>query len=116
MTPERPAALIALVCFAHVLTLMGVFAFPALLPMFIAEWSLTNAQAGWISGIPLAANAISVSVLVSLTDRIDARYIFGAGALLGALALAGFALLASGFWSALIFRALAGVEIGRAHV
>ena len=116
MTPERPAALIALVCFAHVLTLMGVFAFPALLPMFIAEWSLTNAQAGWISGIPLAANAISVSVLVSLTDRIDARYIFGAGALLGALALAGFALLASGFWSALIFRALAGVAMASTYM
>ena len=29
----------------------GVFAFPALLPTFVDEWSLTKTQAGWISGV-----------------------------------------------------------------
>ncbi len=116
MTPLRPAVLIVLVCIAHMMTLMGVFAFPALLPSFIADWSLTNAEAGWISGIPLAANAISVSILVSLTDRIDARLIFGGGALLAALSLAGFALFAEGFWSALALRALAGVGMAATYM
>ena len=116
MTPQRPAVLIVLVCIAHMMTLMGVFAFPALLPSFIADWSLTNAEAGWISGIPLAANAISVSILVSLTDRIDARLIFGGGALLAALSLAGFALFAEGFWSALALRALAGVGMAATYM
>ena len=116
MTIQRPVLLIALVCTAHMLTLTGVFSFSALLPVFLAEWSLTNADAGWISGIPLAANAISVSILVSLTDRMDARLIFGAGALLGAVSLAGFALFADGFWSALIFRALAGVAMAATYM
>jgi MFS family permease len=116
VTPLRPAVLIVLVCIAHMMTLMGVFAFPALLPSFIADWSLTNAEAGWISGIPLAANAISVSILVSLTDRIDARLIFGGGALLAALSLAGFALFAEGFWSALALRALAGVGMAATYM
>ena len=116
MTPQRPALLIVLVCIAHVLTLMGVFAFPALLPTFIADWSLTNTEAGWISGIPLAANAVSVSILVSLTDRVDARLIFGGGALLAALSLAGFALFADGFWSAMIFRALSGAAMAATYM
>jgi MFS family permease len=116
VTPRRPALLIVLVCIAHMLTLMGVFAFPALLPTFLADWSLSNAQAGWISGIPLAANAISVSILVSLTDRIDARLIFGGGAVLAACSLAGFALFADGFWSALVFRALGGVGMAATYM
>ena len=113
---ERPVALIVRVCIAHVLTLIGAFAFPALLPSFLAEWSLSNADAGWISGIPLAANAISVSILVSLTDKVDARVIFTGGALLGVLSLAGFALLADGFWSAFVFRAIAGVSMAATYM
>ncbi len=116
MTPRRPALLIGLVCIAHVATLMGVFAFPALLPTFLAAWSLSNTEAGWISGIPLAANAITVSILVSLTDRIDARLIFGGGAVLAALSLAGFALFADGFWSALAFRAIGGVGMAATYM
>lgn len=109
-------ALVVIVCTAHMLTLTGVFAFPALLPTFVADWSLSNAEAGWISGIPLAANAVSVSILVSLTDKLDARYIFGCGAVLGALSLAGFALFADGFWSAMWFRALGGVSMAATYM
>ena len=52
---------------------------------------------------------VSVPVLVTLTDRIDAKrvYLFGVGCtVLGALA---FGLLADGFWSAMALRALAGL-------
>jgi len=30
--------------------MVGVFSFPALLPDFVAEWGLSNTEAGWISG------------------------------------------------------------------
>ena len=62
----------------------GVFAFPALLPVFFAEWRLSNTEAGWIAGIYFGAYAVSVPVLVALTDRIDARVVYIGGAVLAA--------------------------------
>lgn len=96
--------------------MVGVFAFPALLPTFAAEWRLSNAEAGWIAGIYFAAYAGTVPVLVAATDRVDARlvYVFGAG--LAAVASAGFAGLAAGFWSALALRALAGVALAATYM
>ena len=96
-------------CLAEVLTMLGVFIFPALLPEFIHLWQLSNTEAGWIAGVLLAGYAISVPALVSLTDRIDARWIYIFGAAVSALSLFGFAYFAVGFWSALLFRILAGV-------
>jgi hypothetical protein len=31
--------------------MLGIATFPALIPTFIGEWGLSNAEAGWISGI-----------------------------------------------------------------
>ena len=103
-------------CLAEVMTLLGVFAFPALLPIFFREWGLTNTEAGLISGIYFGANALAVGVLVSLTDRIDARLIYMGGAGLAALGSAGFALAAEGFWTALAFRAVAGVGLAGTYM
>ena len=86
-------------CIAEVFGMLGVFAFPALLPYFLKLWSLSNAQAGWINGIYFAGYTISVPLLTSLTDRIDARRIYLKFCILGVLSNLGFAFLASGFWS-----------------
>ncbi len=96
--------------------MIGVFAFPALLPMFMAEWSLSNTQAGWIAGIYFAAYAASVPLLMAATDRIDARWIYIGGALLASAASAGFALLAQGFWSGLALRACAGAALAATYM
>ncbi|MGZ8996809.1 MAG: MFS transporter, partial [Rhodospirillales bacterium] len=111
-----PWLLLPTLCVAEVLTMVGVFAFPALLPTFAADWRLTNTQAGWIAGIYFAAYAGAVPLLVAATDRIDARRIYVFGAAVAALASAGFALLASGFWSALSLRALAGVGLAATYM
>lgn len=103
--------LIAAMCLAEMLSMLGTFAFPALLPRFFAEWPITHTEAGWINGIYFAGYMLAVPVLGSLTDRMDARRIYLAAAGAGALASLGFALLASGFWSALVLRALAGVGL-----
>ncbi|MCW5699519.1 MAG: MFS transporter [Rhodospirillales bacterium] len=96
--------------------MVGVFGFPALLPTFLSEWRLSNTEAGWIAGIFFGAYALSVPILVSLSDRIDARRVYVGGALLAAGSSAAFTVLATGFWSALILRALAGVALAATYM
>ncbi len=108
--------LVATVCLAELLTMVGVFTFPALMPDFIAAWSLSNTEAGWIAGVVLGGYACGVPVLVSLTDRIDARLVHMGGSTLTALSLIGFVLIADGFLSAFILRFLAGVGLAATYM
>lgn len=103
-------------CAAELLTMVGVFSFPALLPTFLAEWSLTNTEAGWISGVYFAGYAVAVPILVSLTDRIDARRVYIAGTTVAALSAFGFAAAADGFWTAMAFRALGGIGLAGTYM
>ncbi len=96
-------------CLAQTSGLLGFGVLPALLPGFIAEWSLSGTQAGWLNGIFFGGYMASVIVLVSLTDRIDARLVVLGATALTFLSMLGFGLLAEGFWSALAWRALQGV-------
>jgi predicted MFS family arabinose efflux permease len=92
-----------------VLVQIGAYFWPALLPEMMRRWSLSNSEAGWITAIFYAAYMVSVPVLVTLTDRLDAKrvYLFGVGcSVLGHLL---FGLLADGFWSAMATRALTGL-------
>jgi predicted MFS family arabinose efflux permease len=97
------------VCAAQALAQIGAFGVAAVLPALIAAWSLTNTEAGWIGGIYYAAYTVAVPVLASLTDRVDPKRIYLGSVALTALAFAGFAWAATGFWSALAFRALMGI-------
>lgn len=106
---RSPNVLIALMCLCEMLTTLDAFAFASLLPEFSQLWALSATELGWISGIFYAGYTLAVPVLVSLTDRIDARPIYLAGAAIIALASCGFALFADGFWTALFFRFCAGV-------
>ena len=90
--------------------------FPALLPGFQAEWGLSNTEAGWISGIYFGGYAATVPILVSLTDRVDPRKIYLLSAGLGAISLIGFGLLAQGFWTATVFRLLAGISFAGTYM
>ena len=101
----------ATMCIAQVLGMLGVFAFPALLPHFIDLWELTNSQAGWISGIYFVGYSVVVPLLTSLTDRIDSRKIYLVSCFVGMMANIGFAFFSQGFWSALIFRGLCGIGL-----
>ena len=108
--------LVLLLCTAEVLTMLGVFAFPALLPSFIAAWSLTSTEAGWIAGVYFAAYALAALVLLALTDRFDARRVYIGGTGLAAASAVGFALFADGVWSAILFRSLAGVALAATYM
>jgi predicted MFS family arabinose efflux permease len=103
------ARLVAAVCGAQVLVQIGAFFWPALLPGLAPQWGLTNGEAGWITAAFYGAYMLAVPVLVTLTDRIDAKrvYLFGVGC--GIVGHLLFGLVADGFWSALIMRALTGI-------
>jgi predicted MFS family arabinose efflux permease len=101
--------LVLLICAAQVLIQIGAFVWPALLPDLVQRWSLTYAEAGWITGIFYGAYIVAVPVLVTLTDRIDAKRVYLFGVAATALGHVLFALLADGLWVALAARALAGI-------
>jgi len=100
---------VVVMCAAQSCAQLGAFGVAALIPTLIPAWSLTNTEAGWISGIYYAAYTLVVPLLSSLTDRVDPKRIYLGSVALTAVAFAGFAWVATGFWSALAFRALMGV-------
>ena len=105
----RPHALIATVCLAQLLGQLGAFVFPALLPGFIVEWQLTHTEAGWLVSVIFGSYALAVLVLVTATDRFEARRVYLLGVTATTASHLGMAFLAHDFASAMAFRILAGV-------
>jgi MFS family permease len=115
--PSLPAArVVALLCLAEVLSMTPIAAFPALLPILLTTWGLTNSQAGLISGAFFAGYMLAVPLLTSLTDRIDPRRVYSFATILSALGALGFALFTSGFWSALVLQALIGAGLAGTYM
>ena len=106
-----PVALTAVLVAAEIFGMAGFGSFSALMPVFMPEWSLSDSQAGWINGVFYAGYLGAVPVLTSLTDRIPPRRVYIAASLVTAFASLGFALVAEGFWTALVFRVLAGTGL-----
>lgn len=104
-----PGRLVFLVCASQVCVQVGAYFWPALLPGMIERWSLTNSEAGWITGLFYAAYTVSVPFLVTLTDRVDAKRVYLTGVGMTVAAHLAFALFADGFWTAAAARVLAGV-------
>ncbi len=108
--------LIVLMCAAEGLAVLGFSALPALQPILLVEWALSNTEAGWLNGIYFAAYMAAVPVLVSLTDRVDPRRIYAVGAVISVLSSLGFAILADGFWDAMLYRGLGGMGLAGTYM
>jgi predicted MFS family arabinose efflux permease len=104
------ARVVVFVCAAEILGLAGFSLVPALLPQFIATWSLSNAEAGWFAGMMSGGYMLGVLPLVALTDRIPARTIFLVCSALSALSSFGIA-LSEGLPPALVWRAVGGIAL-----
>ena len=101
--------LVLVVCAAQVFVQLGAGFWRALLPQMMQLWQVTNSEAGWITAIFFGTYMVSVPVLVTLTDKVDAKkvYLFGVACTVAGHLL--FGLCADGFWSAFFTRALAGM-------
>ena len=112
----RPIPLLVTLCVAESLSMASFANFAVLLPDFTALWSLSNTEAGWIGGVYFAGYVFAVPVLVGLTDVVDAKRIYLASALIGAIASFAFALFAEGFWTAMLFRFISGVSLAGTYM
>lgn len=84
-------------------------AFPAALPQISDALGLTPGEAGWVGSIFFGGYAAAIPLFSGATDRMDGRWIYIGNAAVGAAACIGFAVLADGFYSAMLFRFLGGV-------
>jgi MFS family permease len=114
--PLGPVAFVAVLSFGHVLTMIGFSAFPALLPRFTELWSLSSLEGGMVNSAFFLGYTVAVPLLVSVTDRVDARSIYVASAFLGIAANLGFAVLAHDAPSAAAFTALYGVSLAGTYM
>ncbi len=103
-------------CLAQVLGMTGFMAYPALLPQLQAEWALTNAAAGWITAVYFIGYLVAVTVLTSLTDRVDARRIYLWSMTVSVVSAAGFSFFADGLWSASLWRCLQGIGLAGTYM
>lgn len=87
-----------------------------LVPVFVAQWGLSNAEAGWLAGSINIGYMLAAPFLMTLTDRVDARLVLIAGATLSAIAALAFALLADGMWSGTLWRILAGMGLAGCYM
>ena len=100
--------LIVTVCFAQFIGQMGSTTFNGLLPVLRDEWGMSNTQGGLMSGIIFGVYALSVLVLVTATDRFQARRIYLIGVFASTVSHLGMAYVAHDFVTGMIFRAIAG--------
>jgi MFS family permease len=114
ISPPRRVALVMLA--AHILSMAGFSTFAALLPELRALWHLSNSEAGAVSGMFFVGYAASVSYWTALTDRVDGRRVYLAGALLAAAGSVGFGLMARGFASAVLFQVLLGTGVAAMYM
>jgi len=116
MTGRRPAATVLTAFAAEVFGMAAIVSFPALMPLLVPLWGLSETASGWISGIYFAGYAAAAPLFGMLGDRWSARGVFlwsMAGSVATTLA---FALLADGAWSAGALRFAQGIAFAGIHM
>ena len=100
--------IVYLTCFSQVLSMAGFAAWPIYLIDLQNLWSLTNLEAGWISGAFFFGYIFATPFLVGLTDSYDSKKVYFISSLIGSIGLVLFALFANGFYSALLMWSIVG--------
>ena len=108
MPKTSPKRVMVAICSAQLFSQLGAYTLPALLPVFLVEWSLSNSEAGWLTGIFYGAYMIAVPFLVPLTDRIDPKKIYVGSICITLMSHLGFVFVADNFLDGILFRILAG--------
>jgi MFS family permease len=116
LTVRSPGLLIATMCVVEAAGMSAFATFPTLIPLFRQEWGISNTEAGWISGIYFAGYVGAVAVLTALTDRADAKRVYLCSMALSVASALGFALFATGPWTASIWRLLQGIGLAGTYM
>ncbi len=90
--------------------------FLALQPHLRDEWQLSNTETGWISSAYYAGYMLAVPLLVSLTDRYDARRVWLSSTALAGMSAVGFSVIARGPWTAALLQLLAGASLAGTYM
>jgi predicted MFS family arabinose efflux permease len=110
-------SLVAAMCLGQVGNLLPHVAVPAVMPQHLMPlWNLSGSQAGMMASAFAIGYMVSVPVLTTLTDRIDARIILLIGSAVSALATLAFGLWAHGLWSATAIWFVAGAGFAGAYM
>ena len=110
-------SVIVAMCVGQLGSLLPHVVVPSILAAFlIPEWHLSGAQAGLLAGSGAAGYMLTVPVLATLTDRIDARKILIAGSAVSAIGTLLFGLFATDLWSGALFNAIAGMGFAGAYM
>ena len=110
-------SVIVAMCVGQLGSLLPHVVVPSILAAFlIPEWHLSGAQAGLLAGSGAAGYMLTVPVLATLTDRIDARKILIAGSTVSAIGTLLFGLFATDLWSGALFNAIAGMGFAGAYM
>lgn len=107
---------LAALCLAELGTMLVWSNFAAVLPLLQNEWRLSNTEAGLIFAAYQVGYILAVAILSTLTDWVEPRRIYLAGALWAGLAGLAFPLWAQGATSALILRTLGGVGLAGTYM
>jgi MFS family permease len=106
----RKARVLLFLCLAELLAMAVWFCASAVVPALTGAWKLGASGRAWLTmsvQIGFVAGAL-VSAVLNLADRLPARLLFTASALLSALTTALIPLLAVGLYPALVLRFLTG--------
>lgn len=98
------------------LSVLVWFNYSAVLPLVVEDWGLSPVRAGIVFGAFQAGYLLTIVPLGMLADRTSPRLVIAAGATGTGVASLGFALIASGFVSAVVLRALAGACMAGVYV
>lgn len=96
--------------------MLGFATFSALLPELRDAWRLSNSEAGLIGSAFFTGYIATVAYWTALTDRVDGRRVYLAGGLLTAAGSLGFAILAEGLGTAMLFQALMGAGVAATYM
>ena len=107
---------VASICMAQVLGMITFAVYPTLIPVLQAQWSASNTEIGWVAGIYFGGYVVAVGVLVSLTDRVDARRVYLTSMTLSAITPIAFGLLTTDVATASVWRCLQGIGLAGTYM
>lgn len=99
-----------------ILNQLGIMAVPSLIPDLSTLWRLNEAEVGGLGSIYFAGYALALPFMSGAAGRMDGRFVYAFAAIVGACASLGFALLANGYWTAMVLRLIAGAGFAGVHI